>query len=130
MRVFGALFLLAYGALSFRSAWQGGGSLEAAGGQGAQSLARVAGVCLALTWGNPHVYLDTLVLMGAVSAEWEAKRAFALGGMTASLVFFTALGFGARLLAPLFRRPVAWRALDAGVGVVMWGIALRLVLGG
>ncbi|MGR3323158.1 MAG: LysE/ArgO family amino acid transporter [Pseudooceanicola sp.] len=125
----GALFLVAYGALAFRSAWTGGGALRAGDGAGPQSAARVAAVCLALTWGNPHVSLDTMVLMGAVSAKWAAKGAFALGGMTASLVFFVALGYGARLLAPLFRRPGAWRVLDLGVGAVMWAIAASLLLG-
>lgn len=129
MRWFGAAFLLAYGALAFRNAWRGGEVLEARNGAEAVPLARVVATCLALTWANPHVYLDTLVLMGAVSAQWEAKAAFALGGMSASLVFFAVLGYGARLLAPLFRRPVAWRWLDAGVGVVMWAIALGLIAG-
>lgn len=130
MRWFGAAFLFAYGALAFRNAWRGGAALETDEARQARSLGRTVAVCLALTWGNPHVYLDTLVLMGAVSAEWEAKGAFALGGMTASLTFFTALGYGARGLAPLFRRPAAWRWLDVGVGLVMWAIALRLAAGG
>ncbi|WP_370286742.1 LysE/ArgO family amino acid transporter [Pseudooceanicola nanhaiensis] len=129
MRWFGAAFLLVYGAMALRSAWRGGAALEAGQGAG-HSLGRALAVCLTLTWANPHVYLDTLVLMGAVSAEWQARGAFALGGMTASLCFFVALGYGARLLAPLFRRPGAWRGLDLGVGIVMWTIALRLILAG
>lgn len=129
MRWFGAAFLLVYGAMALRSAWRGGATLEAGQGAG-HSLGRALAVCLTLTWANPHVYLDTVVLMGAVSAEWQAKDAFALGGMTASLCFFVALGYGARLLAPLFRRPGAWRGLDLGVGIVMWTIALRLILAG
>ena len=125
----GAAFLLTYGALAFRSAWTGGGVLTAADAA-PRPLGRTLAVCLALTWGNPHVYLDTLVLMGAIGAQWEAKGAFASGGMTASLVFFTALGYGARLLAPVFRRPAAWRILDVGVGLVMWAIAAKLLTGG
>jgi len=128
MRWFGAAFLLAYGALALRSAWRGGAGLEAGQG-GALSLRRAVVICLALTWANPHVYLDTVVLMGAVSARWQAKGAFTLGAVTASLCFFLALGYGARLLAPLFRRPSAWRWLDLGVGLVMWGIAAGLLLG-
>ncbi|WP_163846906.1 LysE/ArgO family amino acid transporter [Pseudooceanicola aestuarii] len=128
MRYGGAAFLLAYGGLAFRRAWRGGEALEAAD-RAPASLARVLGVCLLLTWANPHVYLDTLVLMGAVSAKFPDKTGFALGGVTASFVFFFSLGFGARLLEPLFRRPLAWRLLDAGVGLIMWTIALALLRG-
>ncbi len=126
----GAAFLIVYGGLALRNAWAGDAALRAADGQGAQPLGRVLAVCLALTWGNPHVYLDTLVLMGAVSAEWQAKGAFAAGGVAASLTFFAALGYGARVLAPLFARPAAWRVLDVAVAAVMWAIAARLILGG
>lgn len=127
MRYGGAAFLIAYGARAFRAAWQGGAALQA--GEGAQSLRAALLTCLALTWLNPHVYLDTVVLLGSISAQYDDKLAFALGAMTASFVFFFSLGFGARLLAPLFARPAAWRVLDAGVGVVMWAIALKLILG-
>ncbi len=125
----GAAFLLAYGALAFRSAWNGSSALRAADGATPQSLGRVVATCLALTWGNPHVYLDTLVLMGAISAQWDARGAFAIGGVVASLSFFAALGYGARLLAPIFDRPGAWRGLDLVVGGIMWAIAARLLLG-
>lgn len=125
----GAAFLLAYGALAFRSAWNGSSALRAADGTTPQSLGRVVATCLALTWGNPHVYLDTLVLMGAISAQWDARGAFAIGGVVASLSFFAALGYGARLLAPIFDRPGAWRGLDLVVGGIMWAIAARLLLG-
>ena len=125
----GAAFLLVYGAIAFRSALRGGAALRAREGAAPVSLRRTLAVCLALTWGNPHVYLDTLVLMGAVSARWEDQTAFALGGMAASAVFFAALGYGARLLRPLFARPAAWRWLDAGIGCVMWWIAAGLLAG-
>ncbi len=127
MRWGGAAFLFWYGARSFLAAWRGGEVLEA--GAGAGSLRAALLTCLALTWLNPHVYLDTVVLLGSVSAQYERKLAFALGGMAASFTFFFALGYGARLLAPLFRRPASWRVLDAGVGVVMWAIALSLAVG-
>ncbi|MGI3170433.1 LysE/ArgO family amino acid transporter [Pseudooceanicola sp. C21-150M6] len=126
MRYGGAAFLFAYGALALRNAWRGGAQLEQADGQGA-SLGRTLAICLALTWGNPHVYLDTLALMGAVSAPYENKLAFGLGGATASAVFFTSLGYGARFLAPVFARPAAWRVLDLLIGVVMFAIALSLI---
>ena len=97
--------------------------------QGGEALRGVLLTCLALTWLNPHVYLDTVVLLGAVSAQYEDRLSFALGAMTASFVFFFTLGFGARRLAPLFARPVSWRLLDAGVGVLMWAIAATLIRG-
>lgn len=127
MRVFGAMFLSWYGARSLRAAWRGGEALRA--GVGAQSLKAALGTCLALTWLNPHVYLDTVVLIGAVAAQYADRLAFAVGAMVASFVFFFSLGYGARLLAPVFARPGAWRVLETGVGLVMWAIAASLVLG-
>ena len=128
MRYGGAAFLIVYGGRAFLAAWRGGEVLEA--GQAAGSLRKALLTCLALTWLNPHVYLDTVVLLGAVSAQYDDRLGFALGAMTASFVFFFSLGYGARLLAPLFARPVAWRLLDLLVGAVMWGIAAKLALGG
>jgi L-lysine exporter family protein LysE/ArgO len=127
MRYGGAAFLLVYGARSFHAAWCGGAVLEA--GEGAGSRARAVLTCLALTWLNPHVYLDTVVLLGSISAQYDDRLAFGAGAVTASVTFFFALGYGARLLAPFFRRPAAWRVLDAGVGVVMWSIATGLLFG-
>lgn len=127
MRFGGAAFLVWYGARNFLSAWRGGGALEA--GKGAGRLGAALLTCLALTWLNPHVYLDTVVLLGSVSAQYDDKIAFGAGAMLASFVFFFGLGYGARLLAPLFRRPLSWRVLDVLVGLVMWGIVAKLVLG-
>lgn len=127
MRYGGAAFLLVYGARSFHAAWRGGAVLEA--GARAGSLRRAVLTCLALTWLNPHVYLDTVVLLGAVSAQYADRLGFGVGAVAASFVFFFALGYGARLLAPVFRRPASWRVLDAGVGAVMWAIAVGLLLG-
>lgn len=127
MRLFGAVFLFWYGARSFWAAWQGGETLQASGQVGGLRAALLT--CLALTWLNPHVYLDTVVLLGSVSAQYDEKLAFALGAMTASFVFFFSLGYGARLLAPLFGRPIAWRVLDIGVGAIMWAIAIKLLIG-
>ena len=124
----GAVFLLVYGALAFRNAIRGGETLEAAG-QSGQSLRAAILTCLALTWLNPHVYLDTLVLIGSVSTEYPGQSlAFGAGAVTASFVFFFSLGYGARALAPFFARPVAWRILDVIVGSVMWAIAAGLIL--
>jgi len=127
MRYGAAAFLLAYGARAFLVAWRGGEALQAAGGAG--GLRQVVLTCLALTWLNPHVYLDTVVLLGAVAAQYPDRLAFGAGAVTASFVFFFALGYGARALAPLFRSPSSWRVLDAGVGVVMWAIAASLLAG-
>ena len=125
----GALFLFVYGALAFWSAWTGNGALKAENGVETGLWATVA-VCLALTWGNPHVYLDTLVLLGTIANALEGSRVlFAVGAISASFVFFFTLGYGARLLAPFFAKPSAWRILDVGVGVLMWSIALALVFG-
>ncbi|SEQ24128.1 LysE/ArgO family amino acid transporter [Thalassovita taeanensis] len=125
MRWGGAVFLLVYGARAFWSAWRGDEALEASKGRGG-SLKAALLTCLALTWANPHVYLDTVVLLGSVSAQYDALG-FALGAMSASFVFFFTLGYGARLLVPVFARPGAWRALDMFVGAVMWVIAAGLV---
>jgi L-lysine exporter family protein LysE/ArgO len=126
----GVAFLLAYGLRSFHSAWKGGDALNATGA-GTGSFAAAVATCLALTWLNPHVYLDTVVLIGSVSAAWPGEeRAFGAGAVAASFTFFFALGYGARLLAPVFARPMAWRVLDAGVGAVMWAIAAGLAFGG
>ncbi|SHL19281.1 L-lysine exporter family protein LysE/ArgO [Roseovarius marisflavi] len=127
MRFGGAAFLIWYGARNFLAAWRGGAVLEA--GTGTGSLRRAMLTCLALTWLNPHVYLDTVVLVGSVSSQYDDRPGFGLGAVGASFVFFFCLGYGARLLAPLFRREKSWRVLDAGIGVVMWAIAARLLAG-
>jgi L-lysine exporter family protein LysE/ArgO len=125
----GAAFLAVYGLLSFRRALGPPETLEAAKTSTA-SLGTTLLTCLALTWLNPHVYLDTLVLVGSVSTDFDPHRpAFGFGAVAASGVFFFGLGYGARLLAPLFARPVAWRVLDGLVGTVMWAIAATLLLG-
>lgn len=126
MRLFGAAFLIWYGARTLYAAWKGGVALAA--GEGAQSLRAALLTCLALTWLNPHVYLDTVVLLGAVASQYEDRLGFAMGAMTASFVFFFSLGCGARALAPLFARPSAWRVLDLVIGLTMWAIAAKLIL--
>jgi len=124
----GVAFLTVYGALRFHAAWHGGETLAAAG-QAPASATRIALTCLALTWLNPHVYLDTLALLGALSAQYAPfQTAFGLGAMLASAVFFAALGYGARGLAPWLARPRAWVVLEIAMGLVMWAIALSLVL--
>ncbi|MFV0409813.1 MAG: LysE/ArgO family amino acid transporter [Paracoccus sp. (in: a-proteobacteria)] len=126
MRWGGAAFLIWYGFKAARSAWRGGDALRAAG-QGQPFWASMATVA-AITWANPHVYLDTVVLLGAISADFADKPAFAAGAITGSFLFFFALGYGARLLAPIFARPRAWQVLDLVIALVMWSIALSLIV--
>ena len=123
----GAAFLLTYAFLSLRRALNPAG-LQAAG-QGRGTLAAAVLTCLSLTWLNPHVYLDTVVLLGSLAAAHgpEDRWVFAAGAAAASTVWFSALGFGARLLAPLFARPRAWQILDAAIGVFMVLLAVSLL---
>jgi L-lysine exporter family protein LysE/ArgO len=126
----GAAFLFVYGGLRFRAALRGGAALMPASGPGAP-LRRTVAMALLFTWANPHVYLDTLVLIGAISAQYAPHQAaFGLAAVLASLSFFSLLGFGARLAAPLFARPRAWVVLEVGIGVIMWTIAASLLLRG
>jgi len=128
MRFGGAAFLLAYALRSLWSAWRNPGVLNPSADL-QKSLGATLLTCLAFTWLNPHVYLDTVVLLGSVSTRYAGQRlAFALGAMTSSFLFFFALGYGARLLRPLFANPKAWRILDAVIGVTMALLAAKLVL--
>ncbi|WP_299894943.1 LysE/ArgO family amino acid transporter [uncultured Ruegeria sp.] len=127
MRYGGAAFLIWYGARSLRSSWLGGSVMEIGNGERTSLKAALLTV-FAFTWLNPHVYLDTVVLIGSISAQYDDRLGFALGAMTSSFVFFFSLGYGAGILSPVFARPRAWQVLDAGIGVVMLGIALKLVI--
>jgi L-lysine exporter family protein LysE/ArgO len=124
----GVAFLAGYGAIAFRRALRPGRLVGA--DTPPQSLRATILTALALTFLNPHVYLDTVVLIGGLSARHEgaAAIAFATGAALASVAWFYGLGFGARLLAPLLARPAAWRCLELGIALVMWGIAIRLGL--
>ena len=131
MRYGGAAFLLAYGARSLRSALRGTGALEVSEGAVAEPLGRVLAACLAITWLNPHVYLDTVVLLGSVAVQFPgSKVAFGAGAVTGSFLFFFALAYGAKRLRPVFARPVAWRILEGVIAAIMATIAVTLVLGG
>jgi len=126
MRYGGAAFLAWYGFTALRAAWRGGDALEA--GADAADLRAAVLTVLAFTFLNPHVYLDTLLLVGAVAASTAAPLAFGAGAALASAVFFPVLGYGARLLAPVFARPRAWQGLDLLVGLTMLALALNLLL--
>lgn len=124
----GALFLFGYAVLAFRRALHPHG-LKAANRTASGIWAAVT-TCLALTFLNPHVYLDTVLLIGGISGGYEgtARLAFGIGAGVASFVWFFGLGYGARLLAPIFVRPMAWRVLDIIIGLIMAGLAVGLLL--
>lgn len=129
--IFGAVFLFAYGVLAFRRAWKGetlkteNGEIPKAG------LTLKAAILTALGFSllNPHVYLDTVVLLGGISGQyvWDQRVWFLTGAVTASAAWFYALAFAATKLAPLFRTPITWKILDGLIGAVMWGIAWGLI---
>ncbi|PIE56451.1 MAG: amino acid transporter [Desulfobulbus propionicus] len=123
----GVAFLLFYGAKSFWSALKKDEALIAAQDKKTPLIAAVL-TCLAFTWLNPHVYLDTVLVMGSISTQFpQQKYQFFSGAVLASFLFFFLLGYGARLLSPLFRQPVAWKILDVLIGGVMWFIAGTLL---
>ncbi|ARN73841.1 LysE/ArgO family amino acid transporter [Oceanicoccus sagamiensis] len=125
----GAGFLFVYSALSFKSSFSQNHALIPEEKLQNSTLKTVA-ICLAFTWLNPHVYLDTMVLLGSISTQYEGEQLqFALGAILGSFIFFFSLGYGARLLAPIFQSPKAWKVLEFIVGLTMLFIALLLVSG-
>nr|WP_221375676.1 LysE/ArgO family amino acid transporter [Actinoplanes polyasparticus] len=122
----GGAFLITYAVMAARRALRPA-ALQAAGRAPATLRATIL-TCLALTYLNPHVYLDTVLLLGSVAQQHPHRWLFGVGAATASLVWFTALGAGAHRLAPLLARPSAWRVLDGLIAVVMLGVAGMLLL--
>lgn len=130
LAIVGALFLLVYGARSFRSAYSGNSVLNLEQAEPEQnSLFKAVLATLAVTLLNPHVYLDCFAIIGGIAGtlSFEQKWWFLAGALCTSMLWFFSLGYGARLLIPLFKRPMTWQMLDAGIGIVMWLIALSLV---
>ena len=143
-RWLGALFLSAYAVLAARRAWRGGDSMPVHDDEQGQPLlvggtqvarrtrtrlARVLLTALALTWLNPHVYLDTVLMLGSIAAtHGDARWIFAAGAILASVLWFCSIGYGARYLGRWLNTAKAWRALDAGIAVVMLIIAISLVV--
>jgi L-lysine exporter family protein LysE/ArgO len=125
----GAIFLVIFGGRSLLRAIHPGALVAEGGSNDRMTVAAAIGATLAISLLNPHVYLDTVVLLGSVAAQYPmpARAWFAVGAICASAVWFCALGFGARVLAPLFRSPVAWRVLDVAIAAIMWWIAIALV---
>jgi len=125
----GVAFLVCYAVAALRRAWHG--ESMALDGRDERGLAVALLTTLAVTWLNPHVYLDTVVLLGSLAARYpgEGRYLFGAGAIVASFLWFFGLAYGARLLAPLFVKPVAWRVLDAGVAAILLALAWGLVLG-
>lgn len=124
----GAAFLLGYAALAARRAWRPSAGLEASGAS--TSLGATLSAAFAFTYLNPHVYLDTVVLLGGLGARQppELRAAFAAGAGLASAMWFGLLGFGAAAAAPRLRSPATWRAVDALVALLMASLGLQLLL--
>jgi L-lysine exporter family protein LysE/ArgO len=129
IRIVGSGFLIVYGLLAARRVFRAEALVPAAVGD--VSLKTVVVTVVALTWLNPHVYLDTVILLGSVANQQRGSERwwFAGGAMLGSLLWFSALGFGARLLRPLFARPVSWRVLDGLIAVVMLSLGIRMAFG-
>ncbi|AMP00455.1 lysE type translocator family protein [Collimonas arenae] len=127
MRYGGAAFLILYGVKSFVAAWKSTDVLLQSEHVKAALLPTLL-TCAALTWLNPHVYLDTVLLIGSISTQFPGERTmFAGGAMLASFVFFFSLGYAASWLRPVFARPMSWRVLEVVVGITMWTIAYKLL---
>ena len=125
----GAAFLLVYGGMRFKAAVKGDYAMQLDGISA--GLWPTLAIGAAFTWLNPHVYLDTLGLIGAISTNFPAgpeKLAFGIGAVSSSFVFFFSLGYGARLLAPLMQSRKSWQVLDILIGIVMWLLAAGLIL--
>jgi L-lysine exporter family protein LysE/ArgO len=126
----GAAFLLVYGCMAARRVLRPAALLPDSASSQA-GLAVTVTTCLALTWLNPHVYLDTVVLLGSLAGTYDDRRWwFAAGAALGSAIWFIGLGYGARLLRPVFARPTAWRVLDAVIAVVMVSLAVSLAVRG
>lgn len=125
----GFVFLSIYGLRSLYSAFSASHTLTS-GDEEARGAAKTALLTLAFTWLNPHVYLDTALLLGSVSTKFgERAGLFGAGAMCASFAFFFSLGYGARFLAPLFKKPAAWKILEFFVGITMITLGAMLVIG-
>lgn len=122
----GVLFLFFYGINAFKSAFKG--EKLSADQKTAPSLKMAVITTLALTLLNPHVYIDTIILLGSIASQFPRPGhiIFGIGAMTASFIWFFSLSFGGRLLAPVFAKDIVWRILDALIGITMWAIAFSV----
>lgn len=126
-RIGGALFLFTYGVLNLYSAQTKTHALEPTK-KIQTSKRKTVLTCLGFTWLNPHVYLDTVVMLGSISTQFENTAAFALGAISASFVFFFSLGFGASKLTRYFEKPETWRVLENLIGILMIFLGITLVI--
>ena len=126
-RIGGALFLFTYGVLNLYSAQTKTHALEPTK-KIQKSKHKTILTCLGFTWLNPHVYLDTVVMLGSISTQFENTAAFALGAISASFVFFFSLGFGASKLTRYFEKPITWRVLENLIGILMIFLGITLVI--
>ena len=126
-RIGGALFLFTYGVLNLYSAQTKTHALEPTK-KIQKSKRKTILTCLGFTWLNPHVYLDTVVMLGSISTQFENTAAFALGAISASFVFFFSLGFGASKLTRYFEKPRTWRVLENLIGILMIFLGITLVI--
>ncbi len=127
-KYFGALFLIIYGAQHFYSAFKHQKSLSLTEAH-PDHLLKVIALCLAFTWLNPHVYLDTVVLVGSISTQYDVNKWwFAFGAVCSSWLFFFSLGYATKFLIPFFQKAKAWKILDTVIGIIMWSIAISLLL--
>jgi len=124
IRWFAISFLIIYSIMRFKAAYDGN-SLDIDEEKGLVSAKKTAIITLGFTWLNPHVYLDTTVLLGTASLQFQGdeKIAFAIGAMASSFLFFYSLGFGARRLAPLLKTEKVWKIIDVIIGIIMIWIA-------
>ncbi|HDR1011477.1 LysE/ArgO family amino acid transporter [Pasteurella multocida] len=126
----GGVFLLIYGLKAFLSAYRGNASLQLAkADKQPQTTLHAIIATLLITLLNPHVYLDTVVIIGGIAGTlaFDEKLFFLVGALLVSALWFFSLGYGARLLSRFFQRPVTWRILDLVIGVIMWAIAISLI---
>ncbi|KKJ76093.1 amino acid transporter [Kiloniella litopenaei] len=125
----GALFLFVYGLKAFKSALNPD-VLTVEQNRGPDTLIKAVLTTLAVSLLNPHIYLDTVILLGSIGGQYPADSRiwFGAGAVVSSFLWFFSLSLGAQWLAPLFKRPIAWRILDSFIGVIMWAIALSLVM--
>ena len=127
MFAIGGFWLLGYGFLRLKGAYLADSFLEASDEQ-ESDIKLVLINCAVLTWFNPHVYIDTLILIGTVSIRFEDPLDFGLGACLASILFFFSLAFGARILSPLMSSKKAWQILDVMIDLVMFILAYSMFL--
>lgn len=125
----GIVFLCWYGFLSAKSAWRGQSHLDIDNSEVSRNWIKVALMTLAMTFLNPHVYIDTILVLGGItsSLNFEEKRWFLVGALTASAVWFYGVAYIAKKLIPLFAKPRTWQILDSVIAVIMFSIAAGLV---